>query len=214
MSVIGKIAPWSRESRRQDGGDRSGPGAATPGRRSLTRVVALCSGFGLLGGVAVVTAAPALALGPGQVCMVNEPSGAPSSGGTLGHVAWMYMIGTNQWVGGSTDGAVSASNATKLTWKINDTKSDLLDDFYSYGYTKFRCHSTNASAVGAAGKMVTERDGQKFNTLTDNCLEDTVAIFMAYDSSMKLASGLGEGPNFYFDNLNSFGPVHILTANN
>lgn len=29
-------------------------------------------------------------------------------------------------------------------------------------------------------------------------------------SSMNLYGGFGEGPNYYFDNLSSFGPVHTL----
>ena len=200
MRVIGKISP---------------PKSARHGRRSLSAAAALLSTAGLFCGLAAVNATPAFALGPGQVCMVNQPTGAPSSGGTLGHVGWMFMIGgTSQWVAGSTDGAVSASNAKKKVWTRTGTKSAILDFFYYDGYTKFRCHSTATSAVGAAQKMVAQRDGQDFNTVTDNCLEDTVAIFMAYDSSMGLASGLLEGPNYYFDNLNSFGPVHILSGNN
>ncbi len=185
-------------------------------RGSLSAAAVLLSTAGLLGGLAAVGATPALALGPGQVCMVNEPDGAPSSGGAQGHVGWMFMIGgsSSQWVAGSTDGAVSATNAKKMVWTRNGTKSALLNFFYSDGYSKFRCHSTNTSAVGSALKMVTQRDGLGFNTLTSNCLEDSVAIFMAYDSSMGLYGGFGEGPNFYFDNLNKFGPVHILSASN
>jgi hypothetical protein len=180
----------------------------------LTTAALVATGLTTAGAVAI-GAAPAYALGPGQVCMVNEPSGAPSSGGTFGHVGWMFMVGgSTTWVAGSTDGAVSSTNSKKLTWQRSGTKSALLNFFYDDGYAKFRCHSTNTSAVGGANAMIKTRDAQGFNTLTDNCLEDTVAIFNAYDSSMKLASGLGEGPNFYFDNLNSFGPVHILTANN
>ena len=214
MSVIGKLASWSFGSRRQDG-EGLMPSSANHGKRSLSVATALLSMAGLVGGIAVVTAAPALALGPGQVCMVNEPTGAPSSGGTLGHVGWMFMIGgTSQWVAGSTDGAVSASNPKKVVWTRTGTKSALLNFFYSWGYTRFRCHSTNTSSVGAAQNMVAARDAQNFDTLWDNCLDDTVAIFRAYDSSIVMGDPTLVEPNGYFVHLDSFGPIHALSANN
>lgn len=185
-------------------------------RRPLRTAVVTLAAAGLIGGTTVAVATPAFALGAAQVCMVNNPTGADIAGTYLGHVAWMFNVGgTDQWVAGSTDGISTGLN--KKFWTKTGTKSAMLNYFHSLGgYSSFRCHSTATSAVGAAENEVKTVDAQPYLGVDSNCLTDSVAIFMAYDSSMGLPEGGWTPPNDYYNNTLSgiFGPVHTLTANN
>ena len=187
-------------------------------RRLHARVLALLIATGLTAGLAVVmNTTPAFALGAGQVCEFNQIDGAPSSGGTLGHLAWAFMIGgTDQWIAGSTDGAMSVTNQKKKAWTVTGTKPELIQLFKGRGYNRFRCESTPVSAVGAAKAMVAQRDAMDFSTVFSNCLEDMLRIFVAYDSALGSkfppAMGFGLTPNDFFDSgsVYGFGPSHNL----
>jgi hypothetical protein len=162
-----------------------------------------------------VGAAPAQALGPGTVCMINAPSGADVGVGKLGHVGWAFLEGgTSNWLFGATE-------SPTFNWRDHGDVNTMFNTFRGlrgkgiaqHYYTQWRCKSTGGSSVGAASTKVDQLYRQQYNALFDNCLTRTVAIFKAYDSSLSgLASGAATGPNFYFDHLDGagFGPKHPL----
>ena len=159
----------------------------------------------------VVNAArPAQALGPGEVCMFNAPSGADG----LGHVGWAYLIGgTSNWIYGATE-------EPNQSWHETGSFADMLSAFSDAGnyhaagyYQYYRCETSPNSSVGAADNQVAEGEASGYNVIDNNCLTKAVAIFKAYDSGTfgSLYNGDSVGPNWYFDNaLGNFGPRENL----
>jgi hypothetical protein len=158
---------------------------------------------------AVGLAAPSYALGPGEVCMFDAPSGAEVLGANYGHVGWGYLIGgSTTWVFGATESAT-------YHWHTSGDWNTMLSIFSGnrYGhaagyYTKYKCKTTSTSSVGAANTAVSTSESNGYDALTNNCLTKSVAIFNAY-YGFNLYWGGYEGPNYYFDNLAWPGPYYL-----
>lgn len=172
--------------------------------------------LGMLGALTLATAgllglgsAPAQALGAGDTCMFNAPSGADIGVGAMGHVGWSYLVGgTSTWVYGATE-------SPTYHWHTSGNWNSMLSAFRNAGYghsagyyTQFKCTSTPTSAVGAANNAVANGEGSGYNGLTNNCLTKSVAIFNAY-YGFGLYGGAYEGPNWYFDHLAWSGPYSL-----
>jgi hypothetical protein len=171
---------------------------------------------------------PALALGPGKVCMFNAPNGVTVGPFALGHVGWSYQIGgTTSFTYGATENGGGSlfvpPGGNTQSWSHTGSGTDSLNAFKNAGnfhsanyYTRFRCLSTSTSSVGAANRAVSAEASNGYFILTNNCLTKAIAIFAAY--GVTLPPGFVPGnppipisPNYYFDNLLiGFGPVHTL----
>jgi hypothetical protein len=205
--------------------------ALSPGRRSARALLLAAAAVAGILPAMLMHQTPALALGPGKVCMFNAPNGVTAGPVALGHVGWSYQIGgTTSYTYGATDGTGSpfiGSGQNTNSWHQTGSGDDALNMFRSGGpfhdetYTRFRCHSWPTSAVGAANNMVARMEGNGYSILDNNCLTKAIAIFAAYGVN-NLPPGSIPGtippflptpisPNFYFDNLlTNFGPVHYL----
>src|SRR5215469_3770594 len=177
--------------------------------KGLTTILA-AGVFAAAAGFAVFdTAVPAYALGPGDVCLFNAPSGADVGLVAFGHVGWGYQIGgTSTWLFGATE-------SPTYHWHSSGSETTMLADFANadYGhsanyYTQYKCQGTDSSAVRAASVAVSTGESNGYNGLTNNCLTKSVAIFNAY-YPFGLYWGGYEGPNYYFDHLNWSGPFTL-----
>src|SRR5579862_9143768 len=147
----------------------------------------------------VQVARPAYALGPGEVCMFNAPSGTDY----LGHVGWAYLVGgTSTWIYGATEEASES-------WHESGSFTDMLNAFRGAGtyhdagyYKYYRCEKSPNSSVGAADQQVAKGEASGYNWDYDNCLTKSVAVFKAYDSGTfgGLDDGVSVLPNAYFEN--------------
>jgi hypothetical protein len=184
-------------------------------RRKLTLAVSIaaCIVVSIIG-IAVVATTPAYALGPGTVCMFNAPSGAEIGPLHAGHVGWAFREGnTTTWEYGATENA-------STNWRGRGDQNAMFNAFRQRQgnatpyYTKWRCHASPYSSVGAASTKVDQLNKQTYNLLNDNCLTRSIEIFKAYDGSTfgHMEQGGGASPNRYFDSLDGygFGPVHPL----
>ena len=170
------------------------------------------------------TSTPAYALGAGQVCLFNAPSGAPTPVGNMGHVGWAFLEGgTTNWTYGATENrsgqwTVDAGQNTD-SWIKNGTWSQVTADFknalsinghyyHDHGYyTQYRCRNTAQSSVGAAVNEARTQQNNGYNFINNNCLTKSINIFWSYDNSLHDLPYAGTtGPNWYFDNeLTGFG---------
>jgi hypothetical protein len=160
-------------------------------RLAAAGALALASATG-----ALVLASPAHALGAGQVCMFNAPSGAQGAG----HVGWGFLIG------GSSTWTYGATEQTNHSWHASGSWSAMLSAFKynsSSKYLYYECSHSPNSSVGAANNQVTAGENSGYNLATDNCLTKAVAIYKAYDGGTYggMYWGGSEGPNWYFDHL-------------
>jgi len=153
---------------------------------------------------------PAYALGPGEVCMFDAPTGAY----LLGHVGWAYLVGgTSTWIYGATEEAGES-------WHESGSFTNMLSAFRGAGpyhdagyYKYYRCRTSPNSAVRAADQQVTQGEASGYNWDYNNCLTKSIAIFKAYDSGTfgGLYDGVSVPPNAYFDDaLTDFGPQKDL----
>lgn len=155
-------------------------------------------------------AAPAQALGAGEVCMFNAPSGAQLPLGlNAGHVGWGYLIG------GSTTWTYGATESASYHWHTSGSWSAMLAAFRNAGYghsagyyTKYKCQNTGTSAVSAANTAVANGEATTYDWFSSNCLTRSIDIFNAY-YGFGLYSGSGVAPNYYFDNLSWSGPYTL-----
>jgi hypothetical protein len=161
-------------------------------------------------GLCVSLASPAMALGAGEVCMFNAPTGAELGFGlNAGHVGWGYLIGgTSTWTFGATE-------SPSYHWHTSGSWGTMLADFRNadYGhsahyYTQYKCGYTPTSSVGAANTAVSNGEGSGYFALTNNCLTKSVAIFNAY-YGFGLYAGWSEAPNAYFNGLGWYGPYGL-----
>jgi len=173
--------------------------------RALVVSAVLTAAAGLSFGLA----SPALALGAGEVCMFNAPSGAELGPLHEGHVGWGYLVGgTSTWVFGATENP-------SYHWHTSGSWSTMLADFHDADYdhklgyyTKYKCQYTSTSAVGAANAAVADGESNGYFLLTNNCLTKAVSIFNAY-YGFGLGSGAFDSPNSYFNDLNWYGPYYL-----
>jgi len=129
-------------------------------RRGLAALLTAC---GLIGAAALIEPGPAAALGPGQVCVFNAPTGG---NGWIGHDGWGYLIGgTNQWIYGATENYSGArqinpghdigywdrvGNWNQMVGTFSDPSIPTLNHIHRNYYTTYKCYSTSTSSVGAA----------------------------------------------------------------
>ncbi|GAA4639784.1 hypothetical protein GCM10023196_102780 [Actinoallomurus vinaceus] len=146
-------------------------------------------------GLGLATARPAHALGKGRACMFNATEGANG----LGHVGWAFRVGpADDWIYGATESA-------SWNWQRESNYATMLATFRTTNgrgyYDHFRCKDTTNSSVTAAKNKVNQVYSRPYNVVNDNCLTRSVEIFKAYDSSFNnLGNGIGNGPNWYYDN--------------
>lgn len=179
-------------------------------RRKLSqfrkRIISLLAACAIItGGLLAFTAAPAMALGSGMMCMFDAPNGVPIAPGvSLGHVGWGFEIGSSgSWTFGATE---QGDGSPSSTWIANGTTAQMLATFRNRNgggyYTKYRCHATPDSSVGAASNQASTTKNNGYNGVTNNCLTKAVSIYNAYyqSSSGPMDSGVGVLPNGYFNN--------------
>jgi hypothetical protein len=172
-----------------------------------------------LGVTPAMAAMAAPALGNGEMCMFDAPNGAPIAPGySAGHVGWAFEIGSSgRWTYGSTE---TSSGNPSDTWIQSGSLSNMLTAFrVARGgryYTKYRCHATPDSSVGAATTQANLTKYNGYNGLFNNCLTNAISIYNAYWVSSVLGN-MGNGwatpPNSYFNNLGfnyGWGPVAAL----
>jgi hypothetical protein len=187
-----------------------GLGASVPGRIGR-RAAALLVTAGLVSAGLGLIAGPAMALGPGRVCMFFAPSGA----NWLGHVGWAFEEGKkDNWIYGATenpDGNNHGPNPDKATtgswsysapwWRVlSDFRAN--KDFHGAGYYQYyRCTNTGGSSVGAAIRMADATQYDGFDGVANNCLTKAVRIYRAYDGDPRilyLPDGSWTSPATYF----------------
>ena len=180
--------------------------------RSLLAAVVMVAA---VAGITVVVAAPAQALGAGEVCMFNAPSGADVGGVNFGHVGWAFRVG------GSSTWEFGATESTTFNWRDSGSATDAQNTFRglrghsiaAHYYTQWKCANSASSSVTAASNEVNTLYSQGYNIANNNCLTRTIAIFKAYDGGSfgGLYNGDLEGPNNYFNNLpsNFNGPYYL-----
>ena len=169
-------------------------------RRLASAVVAV--GLAVTG--LLVTTASAHALGVGTMCMFNAPGGATG----FGHVGWAVREGpSTHWFYGSTE---HGDGRPSSTWQLDGSQDDMFRAFHdqlveggvfmhSAGYyTRWRCHQTPTSAVGAALNTAAQMKNNGYMGLGNNCLTKSVAILSTYYNGDNLQSGVGWAPNDYF----------------
>lgn len=174
-------------------------------------------------GVITFAVSPAQALGAGKMCMFNAPS-STTFGFNHGHVGWLIQEpGTGWWAGSTELGTGDPAD----TWILSTTSEATAQGFFKNKlvangktqheagyYTRFRCHSTAQSAVGAAITKARALQGNGYTFWDNNCLTKAVAVFNAYYSAEGLAAGSYTYPNDYFENYlpnsKNWGPIHYL----
>ena len=143
---------------------------------------------------------PALARGPGKVCVFNAPTGAEFGPFEAGHVGWGYLIGgTSQWIYGATE---NEAESPKIDpghdigyWDRQGTFQQMLNAFYNpsvptlnrigVGYYKtYKCYSTTTSSVGPANTARHNVRCGGYLGLWNNSLDHTINIIEAYNSSI------------------------------
>ena len=168
--------------------------------------------------IAVILSSPVVnALGPGEACAFNMPSGAPLEIPVLknlfpnvafGHVAWGFQVGNStNYIFGSDDGPSNGNNGDTKKWsQSNGTRANMLSWFKSNGYAYYNCEPVQNSAVGSAQTMIATVKAQKYQAFGNNCLDDTIAILTAYNAQgVPSVKGKPIAPNWWFDHLASDG---------
>ena len=189
------------------------------------RVIRLLSAFVIVasGIVAVLfgAAQPALALGPGKVCVFNAPSGFEVGPVEFGHTGWGYLIaGSSQWFYGATENEmgqpVILPGHDIGYWDRHGTFQQMLNAFYNPSgptlgrigvgyYQTYKCYATGHSSVGAENIARLNVRCGGYLGLFDNSLDQTIYIIKTYDSSIPVPSAADyPAPNDWYANL---GPV-------
>lgn len=192
-------------------------GARRTNRRGLRRVIAMMlTALAAAGIIVVAQPGSAWALGAGKYCLYLAPAGADN----LGHVGWeVEEPGKGYWAG-STE---TSSGDPSDTWIYFASSEDTIHGYFKWGlwangklqhsagyYTEFRCHSTSASAVGAAIDKAREL-ASGYELFTNNCLTKSVAIFTTYWDGDHLAPAAYTTPkDYYYYDLPTWGPEHLL----
>ncbi|WP_424534327.1 hypothetical protein ACOZ38_29005 [Sphaerisporangium viridialbum] len=188
-------------------------------RCGLRRIAAVAAGMALwLAGTGGLSAWPAFALGPGQVCVFIQPHGAPLPlGGTAGHIGWGYLVGgTSTWVYGSTE---NPDGATQIdapgfngAWSANESFARMLDDFRrqphfpstvkqprpAHPYTGYKCRPTDTSAVGAANIAASDNIAAGYTFVGNNCLDAAYRVLRAYGAPDLPSPSLHWYPNDWY----------------
>jgi len=119
-------------------------------RRGLAALLTAC---GLIGAAALIEPGPAAALGPGQVCVFNAPTGG---NGWIGHDGWGYLIGgTNQWIYGATENYSGARQINPATTSATGTASATGTRWWVRSPTPASRHSTTSTATTTRPTSVT-----------------------------------------------------------
>jgi hypothetical protein len=191
-------------------------------RGPVRRLAGLLAAAMVAATVPVIGAGTAYALGPGEACVFQSPSGADD----LGHIGWGFRVGQgDQWIYGATEnptaqGTIRVGDGHPLgAWHGTGTAAQMLQAFQSHGaeYTGFKCASfTNSSAVTAAENEVhliedigIPANGGGANILYNiaggynlqpgwNCMDHTNAILSAYGAPNLPNPTLVLIPNGYF----------------
>ena len=175
-------------------------------------LLALASAL-VLGGAQLSTARPALALGPGAVCVFEDPNAAM----TLGHTGWGYRIGnTNQWIYGATENFSNlpfvAPNHDIGYWDRVGTGNQMINAFHDPSvptsgrkgvgrYLTFKCFSTGTSDVTNANIARHKVRCGGYGLATNNSLVHTYNVLFAYYTSTPMPSPIGITPNSWYAKL-------------
>ncbi|MFF5173658.1 RICIN domain-containing protein [Micromonospora sp. NPDC000089] len=150
-------------------------------------------------GLTVLTAQPALALGPGEACVFLQPQGGQVLGRNAGHIGWGYLVGgTSTWVFGSTENpngnTTIDAGLFNGAWSANGSYQQMMAAFTfqahfpgttkqpvpGHPYTTYRCRSTANSSVGAANTAVADTKSSGYAGVGNNCLDATYRVLSAY----------------------------------
>jgi hypothetical protein len=196
----------------------------------LVRLAILCLIVSAtLGGLQVVAAPAALALGPGEVCAFIAPSGAAG----LGHPGWGYQIGgTSQFIYGATENegnkAFVNSGQDIGYWDRQGTFNQMINAFHDPTqptinrrgvgyYTTYKCITTTTSAVGAANTQRHQARCGGYSVFFNNSLDHTYNVLHAYNGSVPMPKPADQPvPSNWYDQLgNPFffpgwsGPINL-----
>jgi hypothetical protein len=171
----------------------------------------------------LIVARPAYALGAGEACIFNAPTGAQIGNQNLGHVGWGIRVGpTNQWIYGATENPDGAPYVDVGSfdggWHATGTAQQMLLDFTNAGYyhsagyyTQYKCMLWSSSAVTAAKNEISLIEttgipaGARGNVLYAvagwNCMDHANAILTAYGITGLPSPSLLWAPNAWFNAL-------------
>jgi len=185
----------------------------------MTRTVrhglaALLTACGLIGAAALIEPGPAAALGPGQVCVFNAPTGG---NGWIGHDGWGYLIGgTNQWIYGATENYSGArqinpghdigywdrvGNWNQMVGTFSDPSIPTLNHIHRNYYTTYKCYSTSTSSVGAANAARHAARCGGYDWITNNSLHAVYNVLHTYNGSIPMPAPTLSSPNVWYTEL-------------
>ncbi|CAG8451868.1 5405_t:CDS:1, partial [Cetraspora pellucida] len=154
----------------------------------------------------------------GEACVFNRIL----SSYLLGHVAFGFQIGNDQYIYGADEGPTHNDPThlcgdDKYWWQSTGTRAEMLKQFKDQKYDRYKCEKVTNPNAENAQNMMTKVKAQKyyvnrvvcfaaFNDPTSNCLTDTISVLTEYNApGLSISSTLQNVPNDWFEKLSNVG---------